>query len=482
MTEEEALREYKRIRASIEKYKIHNGPSHLGMQQLFSLFSKNTTCQKDRLSHCVPKTVQYDKWIPEAINFQTYILQKDVPVNRAQLMATHNSFNTRADGCGLEDNLLRKLLRYFSDDLDIVIAQQEFSMYDQMSFGVKVIMLDPHYLDGKMRMCHGGNHFEWVDKLIEIVKKVFHVDLELHSEQLGCVPDSRLWDDGISEISQWLNDHPKEAVVIMINDNPSWDHEKNNLVLDPMVKHFKDLIFLTSDVKPGNHFPSMRQLVEMNKRVVITAANTYSMFGGQFIHPSFVQNGYPHNTLKLFSEYPRCGGYSYDHVVNFGGESCIFSIFYNGPEDMGLLTPSITDNQGLYNLQQLLDCGVNHISMDQSSPELAALGVWTWARNHPINPQVNQCTLLDNSANRWVSSLCDVQESHSFVCRVNNSFVLTSRTSSKFEDGPSYCRQLNGTFSVPITSKESRMLSDLINKSSLYTWINLRYTNQTFVF
>jgi hypothetical protein len=72
-------------------------------------------------------------------------------------------------------------------------------------------MLDPHWVFGKMRLCHAGNKFEWFDKMIEIVKELFHVDFEFSSEQIGCTPNDKPWDEGMAEIKQWLLSHPHEV-------------------------------------------------------------------------------------------------------------------------------------------------------------------------------------------------------------------------------------------------------------------------------
>ena len=77
----------------------------------------------------------------------------DLPLNQAMWPGTHNSYNARSGGgtYGLEDNLLRKLLLDIGvQEDDIVIAQQEYAMTDQLRMGVRHIMLDAQWFAGKV--------------------------------------------------------------------------------------------------------------------------------------------------------------------------------------------------------------------------------------------------------------------------------------------------------------------------------------------
>ena len=95
MSHDEALKEYERIKASIAKHQA-TATNDLGLEELFKYMAK-TECQRYTLSgHCVPKSVRFDPWVAEAIQFQTQVLSRDIPINEAQFTFTHNSFNDRS--------------------------------------------------------------------------------------------------------------------------------------------------------------------------------------------------------------------------------------------------------------------------------------------------------------------------------------------------------------------------------------------------
>ncbi len=145
-------------------------------------------------------------------------------------------------------------------------------------------MLDPHWVFGAVRMCHAGNKFEWFDKMVEIVKELFHVEFDFSSEQIGCTPNDRTWEDGMKELRSWLNDNPNKFLLVLINDSPGWDHQHTPLVLDPIVEHLSDIMYLPKD--KTWKFPSVAQMIKMGKRALFMASSEYSQLGGEYIHQS----------------------------------------------------------------------------------------------------------------------------------------------------------------------------------------------------
>jgi hypothetical protein len=94
ITHDEAVFEYNRIRKGLANYRSLK--EDLGVQELFKLISA-TDCKRHPFSqHCYPGTVKFDPWIAESIRFQTHILARDIPLDRAQFTFTHNSFNDRS--------------------------------------------------------------------------------------------------------------------------------------------------------------------------------------------------------------------------------------------------------------------------------------------------------------------------------------------------------------------------------------------------
>ena len=74
---------------------------------------------------------------------------------------------------GTGDFILGIILEALSGDKwEFVWAQQWFTMTDQLRMGVRHLMLDPVYFWGKMRLCHCGTTFKWIDDVIDFIEKV----------------------------------------------------------------------------------------------------------------------------------------------------------------------------------------------------------------------------------------------------------------------------------------------------------------------
>jgi hypothetical protein len=165
----------------------------------------------------------------------------------------------------------------------------------------------------------------------------------------------------------------------------------------------------------------------------------------------------------------------------FGGESWYLGVFYDGPQDMGLVTPTFTDHRQYFNIQQLLDCGVNFISMDQASPAMLALNVWTWAPNQPKNPERNNCTIIRYDSNRWETSTCTINQEYHFACQsIKDSHIwkMSDLKSMRWSDGKKACGQ-GYNFATPLNSYDARVLHDVVNGT---IWINIMYENSEWYF
>ena len=74
---------------------------------------------------------------------------------------------------GTGDFTLGLILQWLSGGKwEFVWAQQWFSMTDQLNMGVRHLMLDPVYFWGKMRLCHCGTTFKWMDDVLHFIEKV----------------------------------------------------------------------------------------------------------------------------------------------------------------------------------------------------------------------------------------------------------------------------------------------------------------------
>ena len=56
-----------------------------------------THCKRNVLDECERGSVTMDTWVNQTLSFQR-ALSGDTPLNLVQLLASHNSFNNKADG------------------------------------------------------------------------------------------------------------------------------------------------------------------------------------------------------------------------------------------------------------------------------------------------------------------------------------------------------------------------------------------------
>lgn len=84
-------------------------------------------------------------------------IQLDVPLNYVNFAGSHNSAIARATGFGIEEQGIQKLVEpYFGNNTRVFIANQEFSLTDQMNMGLRQLELDTHWWQKELRICHAG--------------------------------------------------------------------------------------------------------------------------------------------------------------------------------------------------------------------------------------------------------------------------------------------------------------------------------------
>ena len=116
-----------------------------------------------------------------------YALGDDLPLRFAPWIGTHNSFNTTAQ----------------TATLSALDANQQLSMTDQLRIDVRSLELDAHWFPSVAAggyaavLCHGEG------------------EDQAHA---GCTTE-RLLKDGLAEIDVWLKAHPKEVVLLYLEDH-----------------------------------------------------------------------------------------------------------------------------------------------------------------------------------------------------------------------------------------------------------------------
>eukprot|EP00762_Andalucia_godoyi_P001102 ANDGO_01931.mRNA.1 hypothetical protein ACA1_138350 len=367
------------------------------LDELYAFFPL-AKCRRNVYGHCEKGTLVPEPWLNYALGTQR-LLQLDLPLDKVTFLGTHNSFNDRGDNYGLDDNLLRVFLKEagIGDD-GINIAQQEYTMTDSLNFGIRLIMLDAQWCFEKVRLSHAGTSFAFIDKIITWVEDHVHKKFNVSSQQLGCAPWDRPWEDGIAELATWLFDpeNANEVMALVINSDYEWDWGHAAMVMDPIVDLFRDAILKPSDVanvsSVKGQFPTVRDMIKANKRIILWGDGTYSTYGGEYV---FLQQytPFPHNDAKYFNA-SLCAQYAAT-MSCISGESMAIEPIYYGPTDMGLITPEL--------LRSATNCNVKNPKMDQASEGLLESAVWTWQKGEPsLDPSLDTVAIvLDAESSRW---------------------------------------------------------------------------------
>ena len=136
----------------------------------------------------------HTNWVDRALNLQEDI-DRDAPFSQALWIGTHNSFNAREDGYGLDPN-------------------QALSVTNQLRAGARYIVFDVHRVFRGYFLCHaGGDH-------------------------VGCdIISDRRFGAGLRDIQDYALNHPQDVIVLKIETFLSNRHSrfanKLNDVLGP---------------------------------------------------------------------------------------------------------------------------------------------------------------------------------------------------------------------------------------------------------
>lgn len=171
----------------------------------------------------------------QQIEAQEFSIGADTPINWLSLMGTHNSFSSWNEGA--EKSL---------------VADQQWSLSDQLQAGARNIMLDVHFYFDQMRVCHNGNS---------------------DFDGLICpnTQDGRLYLFAIKEIAYWLKQNPGEFVILRLNNTV--DDQYDFLLDGPIQEYLGSMAFTPNDFT-GGMWPTLRELRGRGKQIIVIGNNS----------------------------------------------------------------------------------------------------------------------------------------------------------------------------------------------------------------
>ena len=213
--------------------------AHCGCAKTIFGFCLGNTCTKcvnytRRLT--VVEQMFMGGWTDWALRNQRELAQ-DEPLNWVMQIATHNSYNTYADGHALLD-----------------FPNQVFSTTDQLRAGARVITFDNYWISPASpaaRLCHSLSPETAIGFCFGQIANPLYT-FPLYPPDAGNVhPSLRYYSNGIAEIRSWLDNNPNEIVIIDFEEYVPGLNGPDGSILDPIRLYLGDMVLTPPPIPPA---------------------------------------------------------------------------------------------------------------------------------------------------------------------------------------------------------------------------------------
>ncbi|MDK2126035.1 phosphatidylinositol-specific phospholipase C domain-containing protein [Parachitinimonas caeni] len=395
-------------------------------------------------------------WEVRAVRLQNHIDQR-VSMNRAVYPATHNSFNSAA---------------YANWSGRYAFPNHVLSIRDQLDAGIRAIEMDAHW----------SFHSSW---------SAMRMDLKLchgTDSHLGCHPNDRLLEEGLSELADWLRANPEEVVLLYIEDKMSGHQDKAISLLNRLLG---DRLYT-----PRLHAPAARaanQCVglphELSKAQVRAAGKNVLVMGADrgsceydWANYSFHQHFHITVDHKRLNAYPNC------QVGNGGGMAGPDLLQTNLVRAYNDAASSLNDSMSAQTVADLVKCGVGAVAPEPLKPgsDHFKAQVWSWDVNQPDNSRANDpggehCA--EQMSNGRLNDLACKAFQRRFACQATQPVNgwdydwRITRAAGVWQDGQAACQAEFGAqgyaFAMPANGYENARLRDAANAAGAGgVWVN----------
>jgi hypothetical protein len=355
-------------------------------------------------------------WVQQTLDFQ-YRLGSREPLVNAPWVGTHNSFNTSTEPPTLsgEDN------------------NQVLSLTQQLDIGVRSLELDIHNINGQPLVCHGRGADEG---------------------HLGCTTE-RTFAARLEEIRGWLDAHPRQIVLLYLEDHLEGAYDAGAQMLD-------DVLGAKLYRPPAGKCTGMplqltrRRIAKAGKQVLAISSCGEGTAWRDLIFDDRARE-YFEGGADDFEGYPACD-YS-SRFQRFFEDSTYLTFGVDtvgGATPSPGLTPEVT--------AEMSRCGVDLTGFDKLTAgdgRLAAL-VWSWAKDEP---KAGRCTLM-NPAGRFRAAGCRAR--HRFACGQGGHYAIFAGR-RPYRRRPRRCH-----VALPRTGYEAAKLHDAMVAAGVRTaWLRL---------
>ena len=409
----------------------------------------------------------------------------DVPLSQATWIGTHNSYNASKRG-------------YY-------LVNQKHGMITQLDYGFRVLNYDLYDDAGKIRLCHGvclseassvaDLGIDTVDSVLDEFGDWAGVNVDIDFGNINFKEDKL--SDTLEELADWLDDHPDEMILIIIEDGLSSTGEHNDAA--DIIRNKLDEYLYTPEFDTGDnnndcrYLPvstlTKRDIINSGKQVVMTTAAGCNAEGDwrnvvwELKNTAYLADEYlkeddmrESDSLSMVYEDRSAWG----AMLHCPGDVVIdiLTDAFESPESFfGFLGDVVTggvDEQAREDAEACIDKwtlsgpelkasivrGAGIIGMDFGLEEVRHEGaIWSWREDEPSGGDGKNCAV--HYDRKWETDYCDVNNT-AFACQTIDGEWKVVSGSGNFSDGPSICEAEGYYFSAPVNAGENKKLEDVI--------------------
>ncbi|MGB0652477.1 MAG: hypothetical protein ACPGQL_04690 [Thermoplasmatota archaeon] len=368
-------------------------------------------------------------WAYRALRLQQ-ALGGPVPLAKAQLFGTHNSFNANA----------------YAPTLSGLDPNQQYSLTDQLRMGVRAIEIDVHYFP---RLAHGG---PW--------PIVCHGNGDV-VDHVGCTNEVGL-EVRLAELRAWLDgEGAGEVLYIQIQDElvDEAGHDAGAALIEA---HLGDLLYRPADSGRTCEEGLPLDVSQDDIRAAGKQVLLHSDCGVGAAWPALVHD---YGTSLQGDPGDAC---TYTPAQHAGNWTRIF-------EDGTMVGALVGFGREAMTAQHVADatrCGVNRIDLDHLLPEDLRLAahIWSWAEDQPDAGLGGDCAahLADDRFHA-----ADCTRALRAACHGPGGWSFTA--SVAWDEAAAACAALGATFGVPRTGPQNEALADAKDAAGVpAAWLDYR--------
>lgn len=385
-----------------------------------------------------------DDWVARALLLQEQ-LDRDAPIAQTLWIGTHNSYNNTQDSVAPDYN-------------------QQLSLSNQLRQGVRELVLDVHWYNNELRLCHGD------------------------SNHIGCAVEDRRFKAGLHDIHDFLDKHP-EAVIFLKIEGEFGKHENRfvNEIEDALGTKY---VYTASDAYPGasgcqylDMFKTTKAAIrKAGKNVIILVVNNKDVCDDKgFARTVFA--GVVHEDGKKDAKLQKVKTVSDCQALSAAVHRKELTRVFDSRTKLNVATKF----EGSVFLEArhidgFLSCGLNIFEMFNykgDKGDMKERFVWSWDKEGSEPSDKGRCAVVNGTTNRFRAVAC--AESAPAACRKLNGdsaqWCVTRKSAAAQHDA--LCLAECGTgyeFAAPRNKAELDRLVSARTDKGLTSDVRINYT------